>query len=167
MCLKNEIWKDITNYEGLYQVSNFGRVKSLKRIRKSKNNSPSIVNERILSQKNTKGYKSVSLSKNSKLKTFSVHRLVAQSFLDNPNNLPQINHKDENKTNNMVDNLEWCDAKYNTNYSIYKISKKIKYNGKIFSSIRDCGRQMNMDPHHIRYYIINNKPYKSHYFEIL
>ena len=101
-----EIWKDIEGYEGLYQVSNLGRVKSLKYNK-----------ERILKIANgTDGYKIVGLTYNSKRKTFKVHRLVAQAFIPNPNEYPQVNHKDEDKGNNKVDNLEWCDNKYNCNY---------------------------------------------------
>jgi hypothetical protein len=98
----NEEWKPIENYEDLYWVSNFGNVKS-----KRKNKKLSI---------NLDGYYVVNLSKNGKSKIFNVHRLVAKAFISNPNNLPQVNHKDENKLNNNVDNLEWCDSNYNHNY---------------------------------------------------
>lgn len=104
--MKKEIWKDILGYEGLYQVSNFGRVKSLK-----------FGKERILKlTKDKDGYLIVNLYKNNKSKTFKVHRLVAEAFIPNPDNLPQVNHKDEDKSNNIVSNLEWCDVKYNQNY---------------------------------------------------
>ena len=102
----NEIWKNIAGYEGLYEVSSFGRVRSL-RFGKTKILKPG---------KNKKGYLRVSLCKNGKQKTFFVHRLVAQAFLENPQNLPQINHKDENKQNNRLENLEWCSCDYNNNY---------------------------------------------------
>lgn len=104
--MKKEIWKDILGYEGLYQVSNFGRVKSLK-----------FGKERILKlTKDKDGYLIVNLYKNNKSKTFKVHRLVAEAFIPNPDNLPQVNHKDEDKSNNILSNLEWCDVKYNQNY---------------------------------------------------
>ena len=104
--MKIEIWKFIKGYED-YQVSSFGRVKSLKNGK-----------EKILSPGTTRdNYKIVILSKNNKIKkTFRVHRLVAMSFLPNPNNYPQVNHKDENPSNNNVENLEWCTSKYNINY---------------------------------------------------
>jgi hypothetical protein len=109
--IMEEIWKNIEGYENLYQVSNIGRVKSLGN--GSSNNSK----ERFLkSTKNTCGYLFVILYKEGKGKSHKVHRLVAQAFLPNHNNLPQVNHKDEDKTNNRVENLEWCDAKYNNNY---------------------------------------------------
>ena len=100
-----EIYKDIKGYEGKYQVSNLGNVKSL-----HYNNTN---RERVLKPRVTKGYLSVDLGyRNPRL----VHRLVAEAFLENPNNLPCVNHKDENKKNNCVDNLEWCSNEYNLNY---------------------------------------------------
>ena len=89
------MWKNIKGYEGLYQVSNYGRVKSLHKNGK-------IINGYI----DGKGYMHVALSKNGKKKWFRMHRLVAQAFIPNHDNLPIINHKDENKLNNRVDNLE-------------------------------------------------------------
>lgn len=112
-----EIWKDIKCYEGHYQVSNLGRVKSLGRYRKGRYGSKVWVNERFMYQNVQKsGYVHIHLSMNHKVRIFKLHRLVAEAFIPNPNNLPQINHKDENKQNNCVDNLEWCDSKYNNNY---------------------------------------------------
>lgn len=104
-----EDWKDIKYYEGKYQVSNLGRVKSLGNNKSKK--------EKILKPgKNKFGYLYVILSKEGIHKNFQLHRLVAQAFIENPNNYPIINHKDENKLNNKVDNLEWCTQKYNINY---------------------------------------------------
>ena len=101
-----EIWKDIQGYENLYQISNLGNVKSLK-----------YGKERVLKQGIQKnGYYFVILCKDGKPKTYKIHRLVAQTFLDNPNNYPCVNHKDENKTNNCASNLEFCTQKYNNNY---------------------------------------------------
>lgn len=107
--IMKEIWKDITGYEGLYQISNNGNVKSLgnNKTKKEKILKPSVDGD---------GYLFVKLCKNRKLKYFKVHRLVAQAFISNPNNLPQVNHKNEIKDDNRLENLEWCDAKYNINY---------------------------------------------------
>ena len=117
--MENEIWKDIKGYEGLYQVSNKGRVKSVERIVRiaDKLGGVRLKGEMILEQEVGKlGYHRVNLFNNDKGKKHLVHRLVAEAFLDNPMNYPQINHKDENKDNNIPSNLEWCTAKYNSNY---------------------------------------------------
>lgn len=115
-----EIWKDILDYEGLYQVSNLGRIKSLNR--KVTQYNGYNYSERFYKGKILKycvkpnGYAQVGLGKNGKIKWFAVHRLVAQAFIDNLNNEKYINHKDENKLNNKVENLEWCSCSYNINY---------------------------------------------------
>lgn len=113
-----EIWKDIPDYEGIYQVSNLGRVKSLERNVNIKSSSKKLfpVKEKILSQSKNTPYCFVTLQKDKKGFRCSVHRLVAKTFIPNPQNLPFINHKDENKRNNNVENLEWCTQKYNANY---------------------------------------------------
>lgn len=115
--MKKEYWKPVFGYEEHYQISNFGRVKSFDTYRKGRNGSVRCCKGRILKPfTNRHGYLQVDLCKNGKVKKFLVHRLVAEAFLDNPNNLPQVNHKDENPQNNNVENLEFCSAKYNTNF---------------------------------------------------
>lgn len=130
----NEQWKDVIGYEGLYQVSNHGKIKSLKRTYTSGNfgNIVRELTEKIMKQSTSKnGYKRVKLCKGGKTNICLVHRLVATAFIENESGLPQINHKDENKSNNAVSNLEWCDAKYNINYGtaltrmVKKQSKRI------------------------------------------
>ena len=123
-----EYWKNIKGYEGLYQVSDCGRVKSL-------------ISNKILKQVVNKstGYSQITLHKNGEVKTFSVHRLVALAFIPNPDNLPQINHKNEIKTDNVVENLEFCDATYNCNYgtkndNIRKKTKQYTLDGKCVRS---------------------------------
>ena len=113
-----EIWKDIEGYEGLYQVSNLGRVKNLEKKCLSKDGEYSRTHkEKILKgSKDKDGYLSVCLTKNKKEHNHRIHRLVAQTFLDNPNNYPVVNHKNEIKDDNRVDNLEWCSVAYNNNY---------------------------------------------------
>ena len=115
-----EIWKDIKDYEGHYQVSNLSRVKSIK-----------FGKEIILKQNIRRGYYYVCLSKNGIAKNYFVHRLVAQAFIDNTDNLPCVNHKDEDKLNNNVDNLEFCSVLYNNTYNERhkKIAEK-NINGK-------------------------------------
>lgn len=113
-----EVWKDIKNFEGMYQISNMGNVRSLNRVTYNKNGTK--VNRVGKIKKQTidnLGYFHVRLSKDSQTKTFRIHQLVAQAFIDNPNNYRCINHIDEDKTNNSIENLEWCSSKYNLEYS--------------------------------------------------
>lgn len=113
-----EIWKDVNGYDGIYQVSNYGNVRKLKTwvgnqySSKYVDISPVPVNMYI----DNKGYKRLCLSYNGKYTHVRLHRLVAQAFIPNPNNLPEVNHKDEDKFNNCVHNLEWCTHQYNTLY---------------------------------------------------
>ena len=105
---ENEIWKPIEGCEGLYEVSNYGRVKSYKW------NKVKIV--KSSSKCGNNGYFRICLSKNGIKEMKHIHRLVAEAFIPNPNNLPQVNHKNEDKSDNRVENLEWCDSKYNDLY---------------------------------------------------
>ena len=115
MTNESEIWVDIDGYDGLYSISNLGRVMSHHR---SKHR---LLRPRI----NNKGYVLVNLCKNGGMKTFKIHVLVAKHFLANPHGLTEINHKDEDKTNNRFDNLEWCTRSYNVNYGT-RISRQRK-----------------------------------------
>lgn len=126
------MWKDIKGYEGLYQVNEFGEVKNLKL-------------DRLMKGTIKNGYVKVHLRKEGISKYYFVHRLVAEAFINNPDNLPQVNHKDEIKTNNNVNNLEWCDSKYNVNYGtarqrmIEKMSKGVEQydlNGNLINTYK-------------------------------
>ena len=137
-----DIWKSVDGYGGRYEVSNTGKVRSL--------NYENMKIVRELKQcKHRKGYLLVLLYSNGKGKLVKVHRLVAEAFIPNPNNLPQVNHKDEDKTNNNVDNLEWCTNKYNANYGtkIKRVSHPIIQLDKAgnvvahYSSLREASRQ--------------------------
>ena len=112
-----EIWKDINGYEGVYQVSNLGRVKSLDRIITDKNNHSRYIKGNYMSGvDNGHGYLTVMLRTNNTGVRRYIHRLVAQAFIPNPQNLPEVNHKDENRKNNIVTNLEWVDYLTNRIY---------------------------------------------------
>lgn len=153
-----ENFRDIEGYEGLYQVSNYGRVKSLGN--GGSNNSK----ERILKPaKNTSGYLFVNLCKEGKAKKYLVHRLVAEAFIPNPNNLTEINHIDEQKTNNQISNLERCDRCYNINYGNRtdraKDKQKIAHCKKIlcittntiYNSIKEASQILNISSSNICY----------------
>ncbi len=120
---ENEIWKDVVGFEGLYKVSNKGNVYSVERISLQGRK----IGGRILKPSpNSGGYLLVGLCKNGKIKKKYMHRLVAEAFLPNPENHPQINHIDEVKDNNELSNLEWCDSRYNVKSSIYYVLCNIK-----------------------------------------
>lgn len=107
-----EVWKDVVGYEGLYEVSNLGNIRVVRK------GSPFYLAQKA-AQKNNRGYFTVLLSNGcGKQRRLTIHRIVAEAFLSNPCNYPQVNHKDENKTNNCVDNLEWCSRSYNVRYSM-------------------------------------------------
>lgn len=116
--MSKEVWKPVVGHEGLYEVSSIGRVKRVERyapyrdgfrIKREKILSPNVING---------GYQQVLLTKNMVRRGHLVHRLVANAFIDNPDGLPQVNHKDGNKKNNTVSNLEWCTAKENMLHSV-------------------------------------------------
>ena len=110
---ESEVWKDVVGYEGLYQVSNKGNIYSVER----KDTVGRKCGGRMLQLSyHSNGYLRVNLSKNVITKQHLIHRLVAQAFVPNQNNYLEINHKDENKANNNVENLEWCTREYNMNY---------------------------------------------------
>lgn len=130
--IEKEIWKDIPGYLGYYQISSLGRVKSLERTiqyspsKKYPNGRTVVLKSKIMTPcTDGKGYKFVQLFINNKFRSKKIHRLVAECFISNPNNLPQVNHKDENKQNNAIDNLEWCSLIYNVNYGTGKYRKTL------------------------------------------
>ena len=161
-----EIWKDITGYEGIYKVSNLGRVKSLER-KVCNSRGYYTIKEKILKPgKDKDGYLRIYLYKDGIDKNMKIHRLVAQAFVKN-NSLfnNEINHIDENKENNCATNLEWCDRKYNNNFGTHiqrvakaktgvyntKKSKPVKCieTGKVYPSIMEVQRQLGFKQQHI------------------
>lgn len=121
-----EKWKDIKNFEGLYQISNFGHVKSLK-----------YGKEKILKTREFKGYLRVGMYLGDTQKHFRVHRLVAEAFIPNINNLPIVNHKDRDRGNNHVDNLEWCTVEFNVLHKIDNLKKDTKIYESLCPKCRD------------------------------
>ena len=112
-----EIWEPVVGFEGKYEVSNYGRVKSCKRFRLGKSGARTLVGERLLRQSHDhSGYLKVGLRNGRRCSNHSVHQLVAKAFIPNPGGYSQINHKDENKENNNASNLEWCTQAYNNSY---------------------------------------------------
>lgn len=144
-----EIWKDVIDYEGYYQVSNLGGFRSLER----KSRSGKTLKAKVLTGTIAHtGYISVHLSKNGVLKKDLLHRLVMKAFVENPHNYPQVNHIDENKTNNCITNLEWVSPKQNANHGTRnqrmvesailnnKLGKPVTNGFETFQSIRGAGR---------------------------
>lgn len=160
-----EIWKDVIGYEDCYQISNYGRVKSLYNYKRNGTN--------ILKPKIKNNYYQIGLRKNGTRKWYSIHRLVAQAFIPNPNNLPQVNHKDENKLNNNINNLEWCTASYNNTYGT-RMEKVINKTGKPviqfdlqgnfikeYQSISQAAREMHISAGNIHSCCTNKPNYKK------
>lgn len=144
--METEIWKDIPEYEGLYQASNLGRIKS---INSKRRNHDVIMSDKSIANN---GYIVVCLKRNGKPKTHSVHRLIAKTFIPNPYNYPVINHKNENKLDNRVENLEWCTYSYNISYGSNRYKRALKLGKKVFCvelnktfvSIKEAGRITNI-----------------------
>lgn len=115
---EREIWKPVVEegFEDSYEVSNFGRIRSVDRIVESKRGPLRYKGKLIATPLNDDGYQIFNFCKARKKKHAKVHQVVARAFIPNPNNLPEVNHKDENKANNHVSNLEWCTREYNMNY---------------------------------------------------
>ena len=111
-----EVWRPVRNFEGLYEVSNLARVRSVSRWVQAGTTKRLATSTILKSHPLPSGYLTVTLKDKRRTATVTIHRLVAEAFVSNPNNLQDVNHKDECKTNNLPENLEWCDGEYNTNY---------------------------------------------------
>jgi len=148
-----EIWKDVPGYNGLYQVSNLGIIKSLPR--------NGTIGGILAGSVSKQGYKKVLLYSKNTRKDWRVNRIVALAFIPNPNNLKQVNHKDENKLNNHVGNLEWCSAKYNVNYGTLpqrksELRKRFRYTliskKKMSESQKGIAKRGELSPYSKRVY---------------
>lgn len=147
--MTREVWRPIQDYEGLYEVSNFGRVRSYPR------NGTKDKNIHILRQSLSKtGYCRVALSKNSRMKSYGVHRLVAKAFIPNPEDKSEVNHIDGDPSNNSADNLEWVTRSENHIHRVYELKhnslkrcKKVLCveTGEIFPSVREAARVLKRD----------------------
>ena len=145
-----EVWKDIPKYKGYYQASNLGNIRSVPRVLSTKQ----MYKGHVLKPKvGIYDYRIVNISINGKLKTEKVHRLIAQTFIENPSGYKNVNHIDEDKSNNRSDNLEWCTTAYNNKYGtrLKRVSDKTKH--------RNCVKvfQFNMDGTFIRSYFSQNE----------
>lgn len=168
-----ETWKDVPGFEGLYQVSDLGRIKSFKKSKKFKSPMEYILTPSLTNS----GYCIVTLYGENTRRKFLVHRLVATVFLPNPHNLPQINHKDENKTNNSVKNLEWCTAEYNNAYGTARIRSidtkstpiaQKTYDGKtiaVYRSTRIASEILGINIGTLRSAIQSHSQCRGHYYE--
>ena len=113
----NETWKPVRGYEGLYEVSSLGNIRGLSRVVHRRTSDRFVRGQIMSKQLMPNGYESVTLRDHGRQKRFYVHRLVAEAFLPNEMNLREVNHKDENKSNNVLENLEWCSHSYNMKYA--------------------------------------------------
>lgn len=153
-----EKFKPVQGYAGIYEISNLGRVKSLSRIIERKDGNTRVTEDRIILPFLTKcGYHQIVLCKDGVRKKHLIHRLVANAFIENPNKLPIINHKDENKLNNRVDNLEWCSTYYNLRYGKMQ-AKLVKINVidskgdivEVVEGIAECERKYSISKYLIQ-----------------
>ena len=169
-----EIWKPISGYEGCYEASNKGHIRSVDRLVKCKNGmrtSPTIVLKPSLGQW---GYEQVTLRKEGKKKTVRINRIIAQTFIPNPDNLPQVNHIDGNKLNNCVENLEWCTPSqnmkhcFNNKMSDWNTKIRIVETGEIYNSIAECVRSIGGHRQLIDKCLKGErKTHKGYHFEII
>lgn len=149
-----EIWKDIKGYEGMYQISNYGNVRALDYKVKMLHGERTKKGHLLKSTSNGNGYLIVGLSCKGKRKNYYIHRLVAETFLDNPNMCNQVNHKDYNTFNNCLDNLEWVSAKENIIYSLPNRPKTNK-------ATNQYGKYIKFDKRYSSFVVVVPNGYKS------
>ena len=170
----DEKWKTIPGFEGYYEASNLGQIRSVERIVRSGRGYRTVFSTILKPAIGEWGYEYVSLSVNGKRYNRRVNRLIAQTFIENPNHLPQVNHKDGVKTNNCVDNLEWCTASRNMKHcfdngmSDWATKVRIVETGEEFNSIVECANKING---HVQLIIAclngRRKMHKGYHFEIV
>ena len=161
-CYRIEEWRDIAGFEGYYQVSNLGRVRSLDRTYVDATGALRHYKGKLLTPTDAgNGYRNVMLQANGKRATPRLCRVVAIAFVPNPDGLPQVNHKDENKANDIAENLEWCTASYNANYGTANARRSLRLSKPVlqydlemnfiseWEKIRDAERELGIDNSHI------------------
>ena len=153
--MENEVWKDIPNYEGIYKASNFGRIKMVKRTLIDSLGKKINKKEHILKPRTGNRYYMIALYKNGKREDLLLHRVIAQTFIPNPENKPFVNHKDENCFNNCSDNLMWCTQKENMNWGT--INERMSKNSKSKRKVN----QYDMDGNYIKTWDCMTDFYKS------
>lgn len=168
----NEIWLPVKNYEGYYEVSNLGNIRSLDKIQRAKKNPYFVKGKPIKSRNHPCGYKMVNLWRLSIRNSFLVHRLVANAFIPNPNNYPQINHKDGNKKNNIVENLEWCNNSINVTHALNtglnkrRVKLKDTETGIVYESITNAAKELNINLQTFRDRLIGRSKIKTRLIRI-
>lgn len=176
--LDSEEWKDINGYEGIYQVSSFGRIKSLPRKVIKSNGRTHTVNESIRKPHETKdGYLRIRLSNGENAKSLLIHRIVAEHFIENINSKLEVNHLDEDKKNNHVTNLEWCTRQENMEYSSWCYNRMHEANFKkvfsidnygvktLFESIKDMAENLDIKIPTAHTYVQNSRKMSRGRFE--
>lgn len=175
--MEEEVWKDIPGYEGYYQASTLGRIRSVDRIYFNQGIKRMYKKKGVMrkAQKNIHryGYYELILKKGNSAIRHKLHRLIAMTFIPNPNNYPQVNHIDGNKANNTVENLEWCTANYNINHALRTGLANKEYRmcriqcidtGEMFKSVVHASKELHCDRKGIFKSLKNNKPIKGHLF---
>ena len=148
----SEVWKDIPVYDGIYEASTLGRIRS------------KVTGRLAHTFKSEKGYIVAKIFLNGQCKNEKIHRLVAMTFLPNPNNLPQVNHKDYNRANNNVDNLEWCTCEQNIQHSLINLpAKRVQCYGKVFASIGQCCRHFGVPETTMRNWLNGKRKMPDYY----
>lgn len=187
--MTEEIWKDIPGYEGYYQVSSLGRVRSMDRVVKGRWGHRLQRGAMMKLGQDFDGYLELGLTKDGKQRDYRVNRLVAITFIPNPRNLPVVHHKDNNKKNNRVDNLEWTTVQYNTQHAIDtgrltfdhehlqriakirgdELKKPVKCieTGQTWDSIQSCSMSIRLGRDALSTHIKNGQPFRGYTYKLV
>lgn len=165
---QSETWKDIEGYEGIYVISSTGIVKRFTTTIKAPRNGTRVIKARTMKTFLIKGYRYIYLGKNGIQKTYLLHRLVAKSFIENPENKKEVNHIDFNKDNNSVPNLEWVDSSENNMHTTINMRHKNRkyvlldfYTGVFYPSLKQFSDLHNLDYEEVRSHLYNIRKWKN------